>query len=496
MSAGGFNITADGLAGGAMAPRTDGGTPNGLATEEKRRLDDFATVVLETVVATQAAPTTRSEQNAAVPLAPRTEPVGGYEDPYWSAFTGFFQGAWDGAKIVTDTATFGQITPLHEHVEQLVEENGGAYAASQMLATASRELLIAAATVGAGTVGTCAGRAAYGSMAFYAAKGVQTFNVARDAYGTVQSAQATYDAYQKGDGWGVVTNAAWTLVGAAGTIADVKALAKACFAAGTLLETPDGFHAIEAFRGDERVLSKPEGDPGAPTSVRRVLRVFQTYAPLLDLRVGGELVRTTAEHPFWVAGRGWTQAHQLVAGDRLVGHDGRETAVEAVEGPGESAPVYNLEVEDDHTYFVGGPAWGFSVWAHNANNYAGAAREGVEAELENVHAPTKVPNPYGKLGSPAHRAKVQDVVADIEARGLQAQAELPIKTINGQKGVRFMDVVAIDPKTNRIVEVHQVGRTLKSDPMVPVARERAALRDVRHAPELRGAKRFFHDYQQ
>ncbi len=109
-------------------------------------------------------------------------------------------------------------------------------------------------------------------------------------------------------------------------------------------------------------------------------------------------------------------------------------------------------------------------------------------------APAKVPNPYGKLGSPAHRAKVQDVVADIEARGLRAQQEVAVKTVNGEKDVRFMDVVAIDPKTNRIVEVHQVGRTLKSDPMVPVARERAALRDVRHTPELRDAKRIFHDY--
>lgn len=113
-----------------------------------------------------------------------------------------------------------------------------------------------------------------------------------------------------------------------------------------------------------------------------------------------------------------------------------------------------------------------------------------------VVAPNNVPNPYGKLGSPAHRAKVQEVVSDIESRGLQARPEFSVKTVNGQKDVRFMDVVAVDPKTGRVVEVHQVGRTLKSDPMVPIARERAALRDVRYSPELRGAKRFFHDYQQ
>lgn len=67
-------------------------------------------------------------------------------------------------------------------------------------------------------------------------------------------------------------------------------------------------------------------------------------------------------------------------------------------------------------------------------------------------------------------------------------------TVNGQKATRVMDVVARDPATSRIVEVHQVGETLKSNPKVPIARERAALRDVRHSPEIRGAERHFHEY--
>jgi len=58
-----------------------------------------------------------------------------------------------------------------------------------------------------------------------------------------------------------------------------------------------------------------------------------------------------------------------------------------------------------------------------------------------------------------------------------------------------MDVVARDPVTGQIVEeIHQVGRTLKSKPQLPVTRERAALRDVRHGPELWGAGRNFHEH--
>src|SRR5262249_35172895 len=45
--------------------------------------------------------------------------------------------------------------------------------------------------------------------------------------------------------------------------------------------------------------------------------------------------------------------------------DGRWTAVDAVSEAVGGTAVYNLRVAEHHTYFVGDPAWGFSVWAHN-----------------------------------------------------------------------------------------------------------------------------------
>jgi hypothetical protein len=81
----------------------------------------------------------------------------------------------------------------------------------------------------------------------------------------------------------------------------------------------------------------------------------------------GRSIRTTAEHPFWVEGKGWVDANKLQVGDRLLGADGEGVAVEGVEGDLGGAAVYNVQVEDYHTYFVGDPTWGFSVWAHNAN---------------------------------------------------------------------------------------------------------------------------------
>ena len=65
---------------------------------------------------------------------------------------------------------------------------------------------------------------------------------------------------------------------------------------------------------------------------RVVEEVFENYLPTLDLRVNGRTIRTTAEHPFWVRGRGWVPAQQLRAGDQLR-HDRRWLPVDGIDGP-------------------------------------------------------------------------------------------------------------------------------------------------------------------
>ena len=129
--------------------------------------------------------------------------------------------------------------------------------------------------------------------------------------------------------------------------------------------TPEGEKLIERFKPRDWVLSAPEGGPEAAPEPRHVEEVFVNLMPLLEVRVSGRTIQTTSEHPFYVRGRGWTAAKELRAGDQLRSHDGQSVAVESVtEGEG-LAPVYNLRVQDYHTYFVGGEDWGFSVWAHN-----------------------------------------------------------------------------------------------------------------------------------
>ena len=147
---------------------------------------------------------------------------------------------------------------------------------------------------------------------------------------------------------------------------------RACFVAGTPIRTPDGSKPIEEFKSFEEVgedcdyvLARSEFDPNGPVRARRVLRKFVRVAPVLNLHVGGRVIGTTAEHPFFVEDKGWTPAFDLRIGDRVLLEDGKCLRVEGVADSGRVETVYNIEVENDHTYFVGEQNWGWAVWSHN-----------------------------------------------------------------------------------------------------------------------------------
>ncbi|MBY0456779.1 MAG: HINT domain-containing protein, partial [Gemmataceae bacterium] len=143
--------------------------------------------------------------------------------------------------------------------------------------------------------------------------------------------------------------------------------------AGTPVLTPGGWTPIEELAEGAFVLSRDEHDPAAvsrrvlQTFARRVLQRFVRVSPVLNLHAGGQIIGTTGEHPFWAEGKGWVPAGALQIGDVLLSHDGQTVAVEGVADSGRVETVYNVEVDEHHTYFVGCQEWGFSVWAHNAN---------------------------------------------------------------------------------------------------------------------------------
>ena len=127
-----------------------------------------------------------------------------------------------------------------------------------------------------------------------------------------------------------------------------------CFVAGTLVTTEDGFKTIEEIEVGDKVLSADE-----TTGEVAVKMVTETYVnktdELIHIGVNGETISATPTHPFYVDKLGWTLARSLRAGDVLVLSNGELVTVEWVQHEILESPikVYNFEVEDFHTYFVG-----------------------------------------------------------------------------------------------------------------------------------------------
>ena len=139
------------------------------------------------------------------------------------------------------------------------------------------------------------------------------------------------------------------------TVSNVgDALPGACFIAGTLVSVEGGYKPIEDVVAGEYVWAWDE-----ETGEVALKQVVETYVreseELIHIFVNGEEIITTPTHPFYSPVKGWTDAVNLRAGDILVLVNGEYVIVEKVQHEILEAPVtvYNFQVEDFHTYFVG-----------------------------------------------------------------------------------------------------------------------------------------------
>jgi hypothetical protein len=165
--------------------------------------------------------------------------------------------------------------------------------------------------------------------------------------------------------------------------------------------TPDGYQFIERLKPGDWILAAPEDEPEHAAEPRQVGEIFVRVSPVLNVHVGGRVIRATPEHPFFVISRGWIPAASLEPGDLLQSHDGQCIPVEVVTDSREVTTVYNFRVDEYHTFYVGKPEWGFSIWVHNpgptcAGTSATSAQRTREANLAKG-IPESQLGPSGKL---------------------------------------------------------------------------------------------------
>jgi hypothetical protein len=116
--------------------------------------------------------------------------------------------------------------------------------------------------------------------------------------------------------------------------------------------------------GERVIATDPRGGETGARAVERVI-VGEGRKTLVRVRVSGQILTATDNHPFWVESRGaWVDAAELRRGDVLREPGGERAAVESVRilAPRRER-VHNLTVAGLHTYYAGKAP----VLVHNAN---------------------------------------------------------------------------------------------------------------------------------
>jgi len=136
-----------------------------------------------------------------------------------------------------------------------------------------------------------------------------------------------------------------------------------CFTAGTFIYSKSSLIPIEKIKVGDTVYSyniekeKLELNKVVNTLSRKTQGIYEITA-------GNETISVTAEHPFYVAGKGWTKVKELKIGDVLKSSDNKATvSVSSIRELSQSVTVYNIEVDGNHNYFVTGS----TILVHNKN---------------------------------------------------------------------------------------------------------------------------------
>lgn len=199
----------------------------------------------------------------------------------------------------------------------------------------------------------------------------------------------------------------------------IKVKNRACFVAGTLIETIDGLKAIETIEQGDLVWSRHEETleygyrPVVDTVSFDDKEIYEIV--VRDNHGKIETYQTTEEHPFWVVDTGWLPASLLQTGMTLVNRD--DEAVLTVVNQSKlnkTDTVYNFEVAEFHTYHIGD----LGTWVHNADCYNYIKQIDLPTFKVNSRQLGKklgrhVEDFGGDIANKADRDKVTNIINDI-----------------------------------------------------------------------------------
>ena len=136
----------------------------------------------------------------------------------------------------------------------------------------------------------------------------------------------------------------------------VKIVTHNCFPAGTKITLADGTEKnIEDLTTNDKLLTYNEKTGVlAEGSIGNILKKKEFL--LIQLETGdGSVVKSTPLHKFYIKGKGWVAAQDVLKGDIVIKKDKSESViVDRQDLSGEVEVYHILDVKDNHTYFAEG----------------------------------------------------------------------------------------------------------------------------------------------
>ena len=231
---------------------------------------------------------------------------------------------------------------------------GGAFCAAATVLMGAAKGAVIGAAVGAATGAVVSG--VQGAVEGYKETGNLDGTLRAMGKGAMKGAvQGAADGFVSGLMMGGISTGITTIANGYGTF---------CFVAGTTVLTTLGNKAIETIEiGDtvpcvDHITGEFSEKKVVTTTVNKVNR-------LIELDIDGEIIQCTETHPFQVKGKGWVDAANLAPTDVVYTKDWNTATVKSVSllELDEPVEVFNFEVEDCHTYFVGDGC----ILVHNAS---------------------------------------------------------------------------------------------------------------------------------
>lgn len=200
---------------------------------------------------------------------------------------------------------------------------------------------------------------------------------------------------------------------------------KGCFLPENLVLRADGSEvSISTIRPGDTLLAFTAEGAIVRTQVHHILRT--EVDQYVILRTDRQILRVTADHPFYVGKGTFKTLEVLQVGDSVIAWNGKTLAPQKIlsmEVISEQTPVYNLQTDSPHTFFVGHLA------VHNKGGGGGCFPPGTP--IATPQGPVPIESLYPGAVISAVTADGQQVPATVKALLLARNTLLSAETRHG-----------------------------------------------------------------